>query len=132
MQLDVIQKSIVGVLGLTGILAMIAPTDLVPKPAVEKPVVAVSKEVAAPAPTKEPVEEYVIDEEDQAESRFGKPDVPLESDEDAEADQSNDEYASNSDHAVSDNGTEPPMGYIPPKRNERRPPNTEPNPAPVE
>jgi hypothetical protein len=131
MQLDAIQKSIIGVLGLTGILAMIAPTDMAPKPPGEKPAVATSKEVAAPAPAAEPVEEYVIDEEDEAESRFGDPDVPIESDENATNNQSNDGYASNSDNASSEDGTEPPMGYIPPTVNERRPPNTEPNPAPA-
>jgi hypothetical protein len=131
MQLDAIQKSIIGVLGLTGILAMIAPTDMAPKPPGQKPIVATSTEITAPAPATEPLEEYVVDGEDQDESIFVDPDAPSDSNANADNSQSNDGYASNSDSANSE-GAEPPMGYIPPQINERRPPNTDPNVMPVQ
>lgn len=95
MQLDIIQKSILGVLGLSALLTAIVPSDLAPKPAEEIPAVAV---VAAPPPAPEivqPPTQYVIDGEGQDESIFVDPDAPIGGKKDTNSEENNNPNSSN-------------------------------------
>jgi hypothetical protein len=76
MQLDVVQKSIIGVVGLAGLLAFVVPTNLAPKPAVEEeitpPVVKAAPENESTVAPKEVALDAI--DVDQSEG-FGEPSI---------------------------------------------------------